>query len=460
MKGWYIPAHPEDPPGESTPWYASFWGFAADYLNARFGTKWCLSPEQSLDLHVGNRTVPKQLLVRSPGGGNKPTELLFGTSIFDIRLDLPPPRDLEIADGLRIIKLPAALVGCAPGEFTGSSTEVRAALAMITDASDVLARLLDGGHSIVAGRLAGAFRNIGRAQIADRILDAMRAAGYTVNESDPFSDKPAVALGTRDLSPHLNRMRLMWVRMREDVVKICPPPPGRPKDTAAYLKEVDDLYVNDAYNSLSIEGYKVSAELIERVRTGNWNPEANSADRESHNALAARGYWQAFQAVKQTLGRVLDGENAGAAAARDCARWYNELFAPGVTAGLFRPSELAGFRTGPVIIRHSMHVPPAAQAVRDLMPVFFELLEDEAEPSVRAVLGHFVFVYIHPYFDGNGRIGRFLMNTMMASGGFPWTVIPLAERKTYMDALEAASVGQDIRPFAAFIGNLVRESGA
>jgi hypothetical protein len=51
------------------------------------------------------------------------------------------------------------------------------------------------------------------------------------------------------------------------------------------------------------------------------------------------------------------------------------------------------------------------------------------------------------------------MNTMMASGGYPWTVIPLAERKNYMDALEAASVGQDIQPFAAFIGNLLRKSG-
>jgi Fic family protein len=44
--------------------------------------------------------------------------------------------------------------------------------------------------------------------------------------------------------------------------------------------------------------------------------------------------------------------------------------------------------------------------------------------SVRVVLGHFVFVYIHPYIDGNGRMGRFLMNLMLASGGYPWAVIP------------------------------------
>ena len=89
------------------------------------------------------------------------------------------------------------------------------------------------------------------------------------------------------------------------------------------------------------------------------------------------------------------------------------------------------------------------------MPALFELLEGENEPAVRVVLGHFVFVYIHPYMDGNGRMGRFLMNVMLASGGYPWTIIPVERRDDYMAALEAASVGQDIRPFAEFIGGLV-----
>ena len=71
--------------------------------------------------------------------------------------------------------------------------------------------------------------------------------------------------------------------------------------------------------------------------------------------------------------------------------------------------------------------------------------------------GHFIFVYIHPYMDGNGRMGRFLMNTMMAAAGYPWTVIALAERKTYMTALERASVEEKIGPFAAFLAKLVRD---
>lgn len=53
------------------------------------------------------------------------------------------------------------------------------------------------------------------------------------------------------------------------------------------------------------------------------------------------------------------------------------------------------------------------------MPAFFTLLTDEPDPTVRIVLGHFIYVYIHPYYDGNGRTGRFLMNVMMAAGGYP-----------------------------------------
>ncbi|MDN8616095.1 Fic family protein [Variovorax ginsengisoli] len=47
------------------------------------------------------------------------------------------------------------------------------------------------------------------------------------------------------------------------------------------------------------------------------------------------------------------------------------------------------------------------------MPALFELLRDEPSAAVRAVLGHFMFDFIHPYMDGNGRLGRFIMNTML-----------------------------------------------
>jgi hypothetical protein len=450
-------SRPHETSGDSTAWYASFWDFCAAYLAQRFGRRWCLSPEQSLLLHAVNRTVPSQLLVRTPKGGNKPVALPHGTSLFDVRNVMPKESEVVERDGLRLYSVAAALAGISEQFFQRAPTDVRAAMALIRDPSDVLAVLLDGGHSIIAGRLAGAFRNAGQARIADEIVRTMEKAGYTVRESDPFADRPPLTLVTREASPYVNRLRLMWAQMRPAVLEVFPKPPGLPARPGAYLKAVDDTYVNDAYHSLSIEGYRVSPELIERVRGGSWNPEVNAEDRENRNALAARGYYDAFTAVKASLERLLRGESAGAVVADDHAEWYRQLFGPSVSAGLARPSDLARYRGGPVYIRRSMHVPPPREAVRDCMPILFELLEQESEPAVRVALGHFMFVYIHPYMDGNGRMGRLLMNAMLASGGYPWTIVPVERRDDYMAALEAASVGQDIKPVAVFLAKLVKD---
>jgi hypothetical protein len=457
MKGWYIPARREERTGESTAWYASFWDFCTAYLEERFADQWCLSPEQSLFVHVGQRTVPRQLLVRAPKGRNKPTSLPHDTSIFELRAEPPPHGKRGTLHGLRVYTLPASLVHCGAPLFAENAAEASAALAMIPDSSDVLAILLEGGHSTIAGRLAGAFRNIGRERIADDILNTMKSAGYTVRETDPFERPAPFTLAAREPSPYITRTRLMWQEMRGKVIPLFPAAPKAAGKIKTYMQQVDDVYVTDAYHSLSIEGYRVSRVLIERVRAGNWDPETVEQDREQRDALAARGYYNAFQAVKQSVEEVLNKQNAGKVVYGGHANWYRALFAPSVTAGLIKAADLAGYRSGPVFIRNSHHVPPSREAVRDMMPLLFELLAAETEPSVRVVLGHFVFVYIHPYFDGNGRMGRFLMNVMLASGGYPWTVIPVQRRNEYMDALEAASVNGNIEPFAAFLGTLVRD---
>jgi Fic family protein len=243
--------------------------------------------------------------------------------------------------------------------------------------------------------------------------------------------------------------------MRNTILEHFPAPPTKKISNKLYLKNVKDIYVTDAYHSLSIEGYRVSPELIQRVQDGKWNPDEIESDKTHKDALAARGYWQAFQAVEKSLQKVLDNMNSGKVAASDHRIWYREMFSPNITAGLLKPADLAGYRNSQVYIRHSKHVPPNYTAARDLMPAFFELLENESESAVRIVLGHFFFVYIHPYMDGNGRLGRFLMNVMLASGNYPWVVVPYEKRKKYMAALEAASTQQNIKPFRDFIADLI-----
>ncbi len=212
--------------------------------------------------------MPGQLAARSPRARNKVTRLPHGTSLLDLRVALPAAADRKEKEGLRLFSPESALIACSPNYFSNNSTDVRAVLPMIRDASGLLARLLEGGHTVIAGRLAGAFRNIGRDRIADDIVKTMSAAGYAVRENDPFTDKPSLVIAARETSPYVNRIRLLWQKMREPVIERFPKAPGPPRNIEAYMKRVNEAYVTDAYHSLSIEGYRVTPELIERVRGG------------------------------------------------------------------------------------------------------------------------------------------------------------------------------------------------
>jgi hypothetical protein len=458
IRGWYIPSRPDEIEGDTTAWYAGLREFVAGYTQRRFKDRWHVNPEQSLLLRSGERTVPKQIQIWAREGANQTVTLPHGCSLFIYRapalLAASPAAD---CGGLRLVDLPAALVAASPTFFVQSPLAAQIALGSLPDASDVLRILLAGSHPAVAGRLAGALRAIGRSALADEILGAMRGAGYAVSEANPF-DRPLRTLlpGRRPESPYVQRLRLMWAEMREGVIAAFPPAPGAPRDIDALLKDVEARYVTDAYHSLSIEGYRASASLIEKVRDGNWNPDGDEKDRATRDAMAARGYFEAHNLVKDDLVRIIRGENAGAVFKQELSRWYQALFGPSVQAGILKPADLAGYRNDQVFIRGALHVPPPKEAVRECMPVLFELLETEEAPPVRAVLGHFFFVHIHPYRDGNGRLGRFLMNLMLASAGYVWTVIPVQQRREYMQALEQASSFGDIEPFAALLAGLAR----
>jgi fido (protein-threonine AMPylation protein) len=452
MKGWLLSSSPSARDGDSTPWYASFWEFCAMYCSERFGTEWHLSPEQSLFLHAENTVIPSQVVVYSPKGTNNTVKLLFSTSIYDLKQEkIPPASDLTVRDNLRLFSPAAALVKVPETFFLRNPIETQVVLASIVEASDVLRLLLNGGHSKKAGQLAAAFRRIGRPEIADEIVKTMRGASYTVRESDPFSSEQTFGMLRPAIAPIVGRLHAMWDSMRQQVIERFPKAPGLPKNKDAYLQFVEEIYQHDAYHSLSIEGYSVTPALIERVRQGDWDPDHHDDDRKNRDTLAARGYWQAFQLVKGTVREVINGVNPGTLVRTAHKDWYRELFQPCVAAGLIPAGALAGYRNEAVYLRTSRYVPPRWEAVRDAMPALFDLLEKETEPSVRAVLGHWLFGYIHPYPDGNGRMARFLMNAMLASGGYPWTVIRVEDRNAYLNALDRASIDMDIRTFTEFV---------
>lgn len=456
VKGWYLISRPGDEPGDTTPWFAAMHHFVAAYCNARFGDDWHVSPALSVLIHAGATVRPRQVIVHTPHGGNKPLDLPGECSLLPYKTDLPPADQIEVRDGMRILTLPVALTRVSESFFQTSATDAQIALSMLPDASDLNRELIAANRSVVAGRLAGALRAVGRSDLATEVIGTMRAAGYTVQENNPFNVTPHVLTLNRVASPYVRRMQLMWSSMREQVLRELPESPGLPNDADAYLAHVKDNYGADAYHSLSIEGYRVTDELIARVASGAWDPALHAHDKNATNAMAAHGYWRAFEAVQTSLRRILTGRNSGDVVRADHGTWYRELFSPSVTAGMLSATDLAGYRNAPVYIKNAAHVPPAREAVREMMPALFDLLTEEPSPAVRAVLGHFCFVFIHPYMDGNGRMGRFVMNAMLASGGYPWTIIQVHWRDRYMSALDAASARGDIGPFAQFLAEAVR----
>ncbi len=267
MKGWLISASPSAREGDSTSWYASFWEFCARYCNARFGNEWHLSAEQSLLLHGENTVIPEQVVVYSPKGTNNRVNLLFGTSLYDLKQSATlTAMDLVVMDGLRLFSAAAALVRVPESFFSRNPIETLLVLSCVADAADILRRLLNGGHSAKAGQLAGAFRRIRRAELAEEIINVMKTAGYDVRESDPFEAGQTVGALTRTTAPIVGRIQMMWESMRGFVMDTFPKAPGLPKDKDAYLHLIDEIYESDAYHSLSIEGYSVTSALIERVR--------------------------------------------------------------------------------------------------------------------------------------------------------------------------------------------------
>lgn len=259
------------------------------------------------------------------------------------------------------------------------------------------------------------------------------------------------------LSPHAERVKLRWQSMRLTVIRHFPPAPDVFAPATDYLASLDEMFKIDAYHSLTIEKYRVTPRLIETVMGDNWDM-ANPVVRNHKDAMAARGYWQAFQAVRKTVEKILNGFPPGEQVDTDHSEWFQKLFDPSVSANILHPSDLLGYRNHPVFIGGSKHVPFSVESMRDAMPVLFGLLKQEPEASVRAILGHFFFGYIHPYMDGNGRISRFLMNTMLASGNYPWTVVPVQQQHAYMQAIEIASTEQDIKPLTLLIAKLVSQS--
>lgn len=114
------------------------------------------------------------------------------------------------------------------------------------------------------------------------------------------------------------------------------------------------------------------------------------------------------------------------------------------------------YRQTPVIIRGADVELPEARDVPRLMRNLIKWLENQQEehPVKVAILAHYKFEGIHPFIDGNGRVGRLLMNLILILNGYPMAIIKNEERTQYLNAFK---IGQSTNDWSLLL-NLIEEA--
>ena len=124
-------------------------------------------------------------------------------------------------------------------------------------------------------------------------------------------------------------------------------------------------------------------------------------------------------------------------------------------------NEKAGkYRTSQVIITGSDVELPKPEELDEKMHEFISKLpklKEELHPVEYAAMVHIIFVNIHPFADGNGRVARLLMNLALLQSGYNIVVIPPVVRADYISALQETNKGNNT-DFINFISEMVLES--
>lgn len=124
--------------------------------------------------------------------------------------------------------------------------------------------------------------------------------------------------------------------------------------------------------------------------------------------------------------------------------------------GFVNIEEAGRFRHTQVFV--GSHRPPPPTELDTLVTEFVEWLNSERDveetlhPLELAALAHYKFVYIHPFYDGNGRVSRLLMNLILMQSGYPPVIINVEDKHEYYRTLQMANDG-DIRPFIRFVAD-------
>ncbi len=199
----------------------------------------------------------------------------------------------------------------------------------------------------------------------------------------------------------------------------------------AVEKEREQFIIEFTYDTNRIEGstltFRETADLLEHGISPGAKPMRDIREAELHAALMRR---LLARPERVDLPNLL--------------RWHKAIFAA------TKPQYAGRVRDFEVRIGRSKHIPPPPLEVR---PILVELLRwtqrhaKKLQPVERAAEFHLRFENIHPFGDGNGRVGRVAMNMLLHEQGYPMLNIRYGKRSGYYHALERSSVRSDPGPF-------------
>ncbi|MBI9079570.1 MAG: hypothetical protein JEY79_07510 [Pseudodesulfovibrio sp.] len=171
--------------------------------------------------------IPYQVIVHARKGQSNMLELPSNVKLIDIAY--PKKRkvtlkDIDVVNGLNVLSLPLTLALVPALFFKNHPTAAEIVLGSVENASVVLPPLLEEGRTTTAGRLAGAFRHMGRKDVAYEICATMKDAGHNVREDNPFDDKALARSWSKSESPVVGRINTLWNKARTVVLEECPEP--------------------------------------------------------------------------------------------------------------------------------------------------------------------------------------------------------------------------------------------
>ncbi len=207
----------------------------------------------------------------------------------------------------------------------------------------------------------------------------------------------------------------------------------------------EDLAVFWTYHSTSIEGSTLSLKETDLFLSEG----VVGANKPFEDYLDARGHKEAVELVFLWV----DKEPGRKIQEIDILNLHRTTMFGRQWAGNYRKVQ--------VYIRGAAHLPPPPGQIGEMMLDFVERLNKNGErlhPIAKAAATHSDFEAIHPFVDGNGRVGRLLANWMLMRKGYPPIIIEVKERKKYFGLLEEAQVKGNPAPLIWFFKSKLNQA--